>query len=61
MNIKALLLKREGKTVLSISASWYVFDFSHACEAKESRGWIWSRFCHFMVCCLHCILKNIPH
>ena len=40
MDIQALLLKRKGKNVLSISASWYVFDFSQACEAKESQGWI---------------------
>lgn len=38
--MKALILKREGKNVLSVSAGWYVFDFSQACEAKESQDWM---------------------
>lgn len=51
--MKAFILKR--KNILSVSASWCVFDLSQACEAKESQGWI----CGFMVCCLQPILKNI--
>lgn len=38
--MKTLILKRKGKNVLNVSVSWYVFDFSQACEAKESQGWI---------------------
>ena len=61
MDMKALILKRKGKNGFSISASWYVFDFCSACEAKESQDWTLSGFCGFMVCCPHAILKNIPH
>lgn len=38
-DIKALIF-RERKTVLSVSASWYDFDFNQACEAKKSQDWV---------------------
>lgn len=28
IDMKTLILKRKGKNVLSVSVSWYVFDFS---------------------------------